>query len=212
MSTEGNEGCQPEGSDGYGCVCAGTLWYITSDGIERESEVFRHIGDAIWWSLVTFTTVGYGDLSPVTARGRVAAAVAMFVGIFFLAMPLAIIGGSFADAWERMDARADEILEAKRKQKQAHQTAHENPMLNIESERVGNTTANSKWREAHEGRISALANLERARLCIDEATELANGDGIVEHGAVSTQLSDMIIRLEKLIEQERPRSSGKDLA
>jgi voltage-gated potassium channel len=38
-------------------------------------------GDAVWWAFVTTTTTGYGDLSPVTATGRVIAVVTMFVGI-----------------------------------------------------------------------------------------------------------------------------------
>lgn len=37
--------------------------------------------DALWWSFVTTTTVGYGDLSPVTGLGRIVAAVLMLVGI-----------------------------------------------------------------------------------------------------------------------------------
>jgi len=41
---------------------------------------------AIWWSIVTLTTVGYGDISPVTPGGRVVAVVIMFFGIGVLGM------------------------------------------------------------------------------------------------------------------------------
>lgn len=44
------------------------------------------LGDALWWSFVTSTTVGYGDLSPVTTMGRVVAAILMLVGIGFIGM------------------------------------------------------------------------------------------------------------------------------
>jgi len=43
-------------------------------------------GDALWWSFVTVTTVGYGDISPVTAAGRLVAVILMIVGIGFIGM------------------------------------------------------------------------------------------------------------------------------
>jgi voltage-gated potassium channel len=48
-----------------------------------ENLVF---GDALWWSFVTTTTVGYGDISPKTALGKLIAVMLMIVGIGFLGM------------------------------------------------------------------------------------------------------------------------------
>jgi len=42
------------------------------------------LGDALWWALVTITTVGYGDLYPITLQGRLAAAVLMISGLLLL--------------------------------------------------------------------------------------------------------------------------------
>ena len=42
------------------------------------------IGDAFWWAIVTVTTLGYGDIYPVTLEGRIIAAALMFVGIAIL--------------------------------------------------------------------------------------------------------------------------------
>jgi voltage-gated potassium channel len=55
----------------------------------------RTLGDAVWWSLVTVTTVGYGDLYPVTTLGRVAAVVIMAIGITTLAVVTAQVASSF---------------------------------------------------------------------------------------------------------------------
>ncbi|KAL3932908.1 MAG: hypothetical protein SGPRY_000515 [Prymnesium sp.] len=58
---------------------------------------------SIWFVLVTFTTVGYGDISPNTAQGKLVAAGAILLGILFTAMPITIMGQSFADAWEEKE-------------------------------------------------------------------------------------------------------------
>jgi len=61
---------------------------------------FGDIGEAIWCMLVTFTTVGYGDVSPEGHAGKVVGSVAILAGVVLLAMPLAIVGNNFSKAWE----------------------------------------------------------------------------------------------------------------
>lgn len=51
-----------------------------------ENPGVQSVGDGIWWSLVTITTVGFGDVTPVTAAGRVLAGVVMVFGMFTLAL------------------------------------------------------------------------------------------------------------------------------
>lgn len=51
-----------------------------------SSATIKSYGDAFWWSIVTVTTVGYGDISPTTSAGRVIAAILMLAGIGFLSM------------------------------------------------------------------------------------------------------------------------------
>jgi voltage-gated potassium channel len=51
-----------------------------------SSATIKSYGDAFWWSIVTVTTVGYGDISPTTVAGRVIAAILMLSGIGFLSM------------------------------------------------------------------------------------------------------------------------------
>ncbi len=54
-------------------------------------------GDSVWWSVVTVTTVGYGDYSPVTMAGRITAVFIMAIGILTLAVITAQVASSFVD-------------------------------------------------------------------------------------------------------------------
>jgi len=76
---------------------------------EYTSDMFHANGGsgimtAMWWVGVTFTTVGYGDMNPRTPQGQIVAVLTMVCGVFFLAMPLAVVGGSFQSAWARAEA------------------------------------------------------------------------------------------------------------
>ena len=48
-----------------------------------ENKNLNHLGDGLWWCIVTLTTVGYGDISPVTASGKILGGVLMLVGLSF---------------------------------------------------------------------------------------------------------------------------------
>jgi voltage-gated potassium channel len=65
--------------------------------LERQAqpEKFGRLSDALWWSFVTLTTVGYGDMYPVTAAGRIVAVITMLVGIGVLGTFLSLVGSSF---------------------------------------------------------------------------------------------------------------------
>ncbi len=66
----------------YGC-----LVYV----IEGPAHGFRSIPESIYWAIVTVTTVGYGDVVPVTAAGRAVAALGMLTGYAIIAVPTGII-------------------------------------------------------------------------------------------------------------------------
>jgi voltage-gated potassium channel len=62
-----------------------------------DREDFPRLGTGLWWALQTVTTVGYGDVTPKHAEGRVIAAVVMLVGIAFLAVITASITATFVE-------------------------------------------------------------------------------------------------------------------
>jgi voltage-gated potassium channel len=64
--------------------------------VEPESSGFADFGDSMWWAIVTFTTVGYGDLVPVTHSGRAAAVLLMLGGIALIGTLAGSLGSFFA--------------------------------------------------------------------------------------------------------------------
>lgn len=65
-------------------------------GVEPSSSGFEDYGDALWWAMVTFTTVGYGDFFPVTRPGRIAAVLLMFGGVALIGSLAGSLGSFFA--------------------------------------------------------------------------------------------------------------------
>ena len=57
-----------------------------------------NLGDAFWWAIVTVTTVGYGDIYPVTIEGKIIASILMIVGIAILGVLISTIGTSFIES------------------------------------------------------------------------------------------------------------------
>ncbi len=70
---------------------------------QAQPEKFGTIPDAMWWAVVTLTTVGYGDAVPITALGKFVAGVIAILGLGMLALPVGIIATSFAEVIHRRD-------------------------------------------------------------------------------------------------------------
>jgi voltage-gated potassium channel len=68
---------------------------------EAQPEAFGSIPEAAWWALTTMTTVGYGDVVPITPLGKLAAAAVSVIGIGFFALPAAILGSAFVEQTRR---------------------------------------------------------------------------------------------------------------
>ncbi|POR53947.1 cyclic nucleotide-gated ion channel [Bosea psychrotolerans] len=70
---------------------------------EAQAEKFGTIPDAMWWAIITLTTVGYGDVYPVTAAGKAVAAVTAVLGLIMLALPVGIVATAFAQEIHRRE-------------------------------------------------------------------------------------------------------------
>ena len=77
-----------------------------------QPEEFGSIPRALWWAVITLTTVGYGDAYPITIAGKMIGAALALSGIAFVAMPTGIIAAAFSDAMQRRrDQRIEEMRE-----------------------------------------------------------------------------------------------------
>jgi len=75
-------------------VIVGTLTYM----VEPAGSDFTSIPKSVYWAIVTLTTVGYGDISPVTPVGQFLAATMMIMGYAVLAVPSGILGAEYVNA------------------------------------------------------------------------------------------------------------------
>jgi voltage-gated potassium channel len=78
-------------------IILGSVMYL----VENGENGFTSIPDSIYWAVVTITTVGYGDIAPVTPMGKFIASVMMFIGYGIIAVPTGIITTEMAIAERR---------------------------------------------------------------------------------------------------------------
>lgn len=70
---------------------------------KAQPEVYRSLFDALWWAVITLTTVGYGDIYPVTVGGRLFTFAILMVGLGLIAVPTGIITSSLNSIREKME-------------------------------------------------------------------------------------------------------------
>ena len=90
---------------------AAGLYWVEGD---LQPKQFGSIPRALWWAVITLTTVGYGDAYPVTALGRLIGSAVAIGGVLLVALPTGIVAAAFSDAMQRRReamARALEEME-----------------------------------------------------------------------------------------------------
>ena len=76
-------------------VFSGIVVYYAEN--PSQPDVFNNIGNSIWWALATLTTVGYGDIYPITVLGKLIASFVAIVGIGLIAIPTGLISATYVD-------------------------------------------------------------------------------------------------------------------
>ncbi|MDH7569498.1 MAG: ion transporter [Armatimonadota bacterium] len=90
------------------CVLASGLIYFAEH--DAQPAAFSSIPQSMWWTVVTLTTVGYGDVYPITPLGRLLAAVIAILGIGMFALPAGLLASGFIEEVQRQ--RRDEAQKA----------------------------------------------------------------------------------------------------
>ncbi len=100
-----------------------------------QPEQFGSIPRALWWSVITITSVGYGDAVPITVPGRLIGSLVAMIGVALVAMPTGILAAAFSDGMQRRREEQEEIKEEleerekqekrEKEQKQQGQTGQE---------------------------------------------------------------------------------------
>lgn len=89
-------------------ACTIILIFITSAGIyyfenEAQPETFKSIFHSAWWSIVTLTTVGYGDVYPITLGGRIFTFFVLMIGVGLVTVPAGLVASALSKAREIED-------------------------------------------------------------------------------------------------------------
>jgi voltage-gated potassium channel len=84
-------------------LASAIMLYLVEGAVQPDA--YGSIPRALWWSVVTLTTVGYGDVYPVTVVGRMLGGLTAIAGIGLIAMPTGILAAAFSDAFQTRRAR-----------------------------------------------------------------------------------------------------------
>ena len=80
------------------------MWMIEA---EAQPENFRSIPAGIWWAIISITTIGYGDVAPITPLGKAAGGVIAVLGVCIFALPVGVLGAGFVEEMAKAKGRTD---------------------------------------------------------------------------------------------------------
>ncbi len=100
-------------------ISASLMYYIES---HAQPDKFANIGESFWWAVATLTTVGYGDVFPITGWGKLISGIIALLGIGMVALPTGVISSAFI---ERVQAR-------KNSEQKNHNEDIQDRLINIE--------------------------------------------------------------------------------
>lgn len=77
---------------------------------DAQPEQFGSVAASVWWAVVTLTTVGYGDITPVTSLGKVLGAIIMLLGVGTVALPAAMLAGRFSEEIQSRRSQLESLV------------------------------------------------------------------------------------------------------
>ena len=89
-------------------IIASSGMYLVEKDVQPDK--FGSIPDAMWWAVVTLTTVGYGDVTPITSVGRIFGSIIIILGIGTVALPSGILAAAFSDFQRRNQKKYEDKL------------------------------------------------------------------------------------------------------
>eukprot|EP00759_Apiculatamorpha_spiralis_P007625 PhF_6_TR14887/c0_g1_i1/m.23202 len=107
------------------------LIWIRDDGTVSPYQSIIH---SCWWCIVTMTTIGYGDVVPISAFGKCVAAVTMYAGVIFVSLPIVLLTHHFVDVTQK--ARED-VMKEEEKSLQNHESANDEKAVSPSSRAEG---------------------------------------------------------------------------
>merc|ERR1719359_709130 len=98
-------------------VCSSIVYFCESGVWDRNSKQFLRTGifgdevptpftsipATLWWTVVTVTTVGYGDMYPTSTLGKVTGSLTIVMGVIAFAMPIGVISSNFGNVWDERE-------------------------------------------------------------------------------------------------------------
>ncbi|MGZ4847102.1 MAG: ion transporter [Halobacteriota archaeon] len=81
-------------------ILSASVMYMVE--FNNPSGQFDSIPETMWWAIVTLTTVGYGDMIPVTPAGKMIGSIIALIGVAFVALPAGIMGAGFVEEFHKL--------------------------------------------------------------------------------------------------------------
>jgi voltage-gated potassium channel len=92
-------------------LIASSVMYYAEHPVQPEA--FGSIPESLWWGVVTLTTLGYGDVVPMTVLGRVMGGIFALSGLLLVALPTAILGSAFVQELDERERRSGDRASAR---------------------------------------------------------------------------------------------------
>uniref|UniRef100_S4RTT8 Potassium voltage-gated channel subfamily KQT member 1 n=1 Tax=Petromyzon marinus TaxID=7757 RepID=S4RTT8_PETMA len=174
-----------------GLIFSSYFVYLAEKDEAREKNEFASYADALWWGVVTVTTIGYGDKVPQTWIGKTIASCFSVFAISFFALPAGILGSGFAlkvqqkqrqKHFNRQIPAAATLIQSLWRCHLAESDHHSTATWMIDAHFNG-ISAKTAEHVTWEGRVHRLAKEKEDKKRKKQLIKQAKGDGLVSPGA-----------------------------